>query len=535
METKTCQNCKKDFVIDSEDFNFYEKMKVPPPTWCPECRLIRRMNWANERNLYRRKCSLCQNEFLGMFSEATSFPVYCHQCWWSDKWDATQYALDYDPNMPFFDQYLKLRNSVPRAGVIRQGFNKNSEYTNCESNNKNCFLLFSGNFNENCSYCYICNDSRDCFDCFGSQKNEKCWWCVNCFGCYNLKYSQDCVACRDSWFLFGCRNSHDCFGCVNLVNRQYCFMNKQLSKDEYQKSVTNFNFSEMRDKFDEMRTNCIVKDLSGSHNIESSGNWLYNCKNAKNCFMSRELEDAKNVFYVTQGKDLLDVYAFGRGVENIYETARVGYQSANLAFCINCYTANNNLRYCDHCHSCSDLFGCVGMHKKQFCILNKQYSETEFNNLKEKIIAKMTVSHEYGEFFPIELSPFCFNETPAQDFFPLTKEQAQAKGYRWRDHERRHYQVGGNIVSCIHDQKCNHNCTGAFRVTPAELKFYKADNIPHPTLCPNCRHHARLEMRIPPRLYSRTCAKCATAIETSYAPDRLEIVYCKKCYQQEVY
>lgn len=33
-ETKSCQNCKKDFIIEPEDFNFYSKMKVPAPTWC---------------------------------------------------------------------------------------------------------------------------------------------------------------------------------------------------------------------------------------------------------------------------------------------------------------------------------------------------------------------------------------------------------------------------------------------------------------------------------------------------------------------
>jgi hypothetical protein len=52
-ETKTCQNCKKDFTIESEDFNFYEKIKVPPPTFCPECRIIRRMLWRNFRSLFK--------------------------------------------------------------------------------------------------------------------------------------------------------------------------------------------------------------------------------------------------------------------------------------------------------------------------------------------------------------------------------------------------------------------------------------------------------------------------------------------------
>jgi tRNA(Ile)-lysidine synthase TilS/MesJ len=46
-ETKNCQNCKKDFVIEQEDFNFYERIKVPPPTWCSQCRTIRRFVCSN--------------------------------------------------------------------------------------------------------------------------------------------------------------------------------------------------------------------------------------------------------------------------------------------------------------------------------------------------------------------------------------------------------------------------------------------------------------------------------------------------------
>ena len=41
-ETKVCQNCKKDFVIEPDDFAFYEKMKVPAPTFCPDCRMTQR-------------------------------------------------------------------------------------------------------------------------------------------------------------------------------------------------------------------------------------------------------------------------------------------------------------------------------------------------------------------------------------------------------------------------------------------------------------------------------------------------------------
>ena len=34
-ETKNCQNCHTNFVIVPDDFSFYEKIKVPTPTFCP--------------------------------------------------------------------------------------------------------------------------------------------------------------------------------------------------------------------------------------------------------------------------------------------------------------------------------------------------------------------------------------------------------------------------------------------------------------------------------------------------------------------
>ena len=66
-QTKVCQNCSHDFVIESDDFTFYEKIKVPPPTFCPECRLVRRMNFKNERSFYKRSCDLCSKK-LSLFT-----------------------------------------------------------------------------------------------------------------------------------------------------------------------------------------------------------------------------------------------------------------------------------------------------------------------------------------------------------------------------------------------------------------------------------------------------------------------------------
>src|SRR5674476_130622 len=109
-QTRQCQNCKKDFIIEPDDFGFYEKIKVPLPTFCPDCRRIRRFAWRNERTLYRRTCNLCKKNIIAMYHESVPFPVYCRECWYGDGWDATSYGCPYDINKSFFEQYKEFSN-----------------------------------------------------------------------------------------------------------------------------------------------------------------------------------------------------------------------------------------------------------------------------------------------------------------------------------------------------------------------------------------------------------------------------------------
>jgi CxxC-x17-CxxC domain-containing protein len=201
------------------------------------------------------------------------------------------------------------------------------------------------------------------------------------------------------------------------------------------------------------------------------------------------------------------------------------------------------------------------LHKKQYCIFNKQYTKEEYEALVPKIIAQMNEVpyidkkgrvYKYGEFFPAELSFFAYNETLAFGEFPLTKEEALAEGYRWKEAEEKDYKITlqpesipDNIkdvtddilkesIGCAHKGECSDRCTTAFRLTKNKLDFYKANNIPIPRLCHNCRHVRRVKNQSSMKLWHRKCAKCGKDIETSYAPDRPETVYCKQCYNEEV-
>ena len=141
-ETKQCQNCKNNFIIESEDFDFYKKIDVPPPTFCPECRMQRRMSFLNERTLYKRKCDMTGESIVSLFPEGSEVPVYSPKAWWSDNWDAMDYGVDYDFTKPFFEQFGKLLRKVPQFALQSQYTTLiRTEYVNMGTYNKDCYLV----------------------------------------------------------------------------------------------------------------------------------------------------------------------------------------------------------------------------------------------------------------------------------------------------------------------------------------------------------------------------------------------------------
>lgn len=572
-ENKTCQNCKKDFIIEPEDFSFYEKMKVPSPTFCPECRLVRRLSNYSKRTLYKRECQLCKNKVFSMYSSDSYVKNYCNKCWWSDEWDGIEHVKDYDFSKPFFDQYKNLLENIPWMSLgVDYPSVVNSDYCNACSSFKNCYLSFFGDFVEDSQYCDAVTNSRNCIDCYSINECERCFQGVNLNKCYQSYFCTDCEDSFDIWFsknLIGCSN---CFGCKNLRQKSFCIFNEQYSKKEYfekiklYKIASNKELLSILDKANNFDKNFPVKYFHGKHNADISGDYINNSKNTHNSFEVTNTEDSKYCFHLMLNpmKECYDHSILGNNSILVYESLKSGDGISSVSFSNGCWSNCRNLNYCTYCISSNNCFACVGLRNKQYCILNKQYTKEEYEELVPKIIKHMNDMpyidkkgrvYKYGEFFPSELSPFAYNETIAQEYFPLTKEQAIEQGYRWKDKEERNYQIDiksedipddikdindditSKIIECAHKGQCNQQCTEAFKIIPEELSFYKRMNLPIPRLCPNCRHYERLAQRNPLKLWHRSCMKpgCANEFETSYSPDRPEVIYCEKCYQQEVY
>ncbi|MCX6807264.1 MAG: hypothetical protein NTZ80_00420, partial [Patescibacteria group bacterium] len=550
-------------IVDS-DREFYEKVSpifngqkflIPEPTLCPDCREQRRLAVRNERKLYRRKCDLCQRNIISVYHDQAKFPVYCTDCWWSDKWDSTQYAREFDFNRPFFEQFHELQNIVPRIHLSGRN-NENSEFVNQETDDKNCYMNVGGHYNEDCYYCTYSIHGRNNVDCYWVIKSELLYQCIQCNNCYNCVYLQNCDNCNNCLFCQSCIGCSDCFGCYGLQRAKFYWFNEKLSEEEYKKRKQEYlnspsQLTAIREKSLEFFQRFPQKYAQILQCEDCTGDYLERSKNSKAAFCAENLQDSNNIYIGLDLKDCQDCASFG-WAELCYECSSSGIEVNNCLFMSYSLSGLHNVIYSSACLSSDNLFACVGMNRKSYCILNKQYTKDEYFELLPKIITNMIGTKEWGEFFPVAISPFGYNETVANEYFPLTRDQALAKGFPWSDYEspkpqatkiitRDKLSVLSDITKIpdeVSDWAIECEVTGKlFRIIPQELKFYRKQNLPIPRQHPDQRHVDRLASRNPRKLWHRVCDKkgCKAEFESSYSPERMEKVYCEKCYLESIF
>lgn len=546
MEQKKCKNCKIEFVISDRDQEFYKKIDVPAPQLCPDCRYQRRLAIRNESSLYKRKCDLCGKDVVAIYSADKPFKQYCSNCFFGDKWNGKDHGRNFDFGKSFLEQFGELQKNVPRLNTGSLN-NENSEYTNFCGDCKNCYMTIASEKAEDCYYCKLCQTNKDCCDCDYLWDSALCYDCVNIRNCYN------CVACiqsqnsSDCMFSYDLRSCRNCLFCYNLSSKEYYVFNKKYSKEEYEayKKALGSNTSlGYQNAFKQLHRIFINDSIHKSADIvsceNSTGDNLKNCKNATLCF---DMQDVEDCAYCAEG-DAKDCY----DCNNIYYKPELSYEIISALQLYNCKFSFyshycTNILYCDACYYSTDLFGCVGLQHAKFCILNKQYSEEEYRKLIPKIIEHMKKVGEYGENFPVPVSPFAYNETIANEWFPMTREQALEKGYKWMEKDKKEYikqnteiaddinevpdSVTKEILSC---RICDKN----YKLINQEVAFYKKQQLPIPRECPACRHARRMLFKNPRKLWNVNCADCGAKISTTYPAERKQKIYCEKCYLKAV-
>ncbi|HEY4525774.1 MAG TPA: hypothetical protein VJL32_01590 [Candidatus Paceibacterota bacterium] len=571
-ETKTCQNCHVSFTIEPDDFGFYEKIKVPPPTFCADCRQQRRMTWRNDYNFFVRECSLCKGRILSVYSSDKPVPVYCPKCWWSDGWDAKVFSKEVDINKPFFPQFKELLSAAPTLAILNDDgiASENCQYTNYFALGKNCYMVINSWKVEECMYSVCLVGAKNAVDCAVIlEGGERLYHAINVDSSSRCRYVFSSAGLLDSAYCYDCRNCSDCFMSIGLRGKKYCYKNRQYTKEEYEKILKSYSLQtwtgseRAREEFEEFILQYPRKFANIVNSVNCSGDYLVNSKNAKHCYITVRVENSK---YFERGDTIRDSYDCLSGGEQelCYESINPD-NSYGALFTSYCHK-DNDVLYSDSCQSSEHLFGCVGLKSSKYCILNKQYTKEEYEVLTPKLIEKMKERGEYGEFLPAKLSPFCYNESVAQDEYPLNKEQVLSAGLRWQENftktegKESLFEIPDDIneVSDVITQDilaCS-ACGRNYRVIEEELRFYKQNQIPIPRACFFCRFTQLYKERGPVHLWMRACQcigekssngiyqntvshrhgkePCPIEFETSYAPDRPEIVYCESCYNSEI-
>jgi hypothetical protein len=480
-----------------------------------------------------------------MYSPDKPYKVYDRDAWWSDAWDGTVYGRDFDFNRPFFEQYQELLLAVPKASVLVFQ-NENSEYTNCQNDSKNCYLTFGSGFMEDCMYSNWCYYMKNCLDCSFCSRGELDFMNVDCFQTYRCRFCHDCKNMSECSYCYDCRGCNHCFGCVGLRKKEYYIFNEPYSKEEYEEKVAELlreeNRSLVLEKLNALKLAHPHPAIRMSNCEECSGDDLENSKNCRSCFDVRDSQDCSFSYDVLECKDTHDANRTGCS-ELLYEVCGGGYYkndafiftSSNLSFSYYAYECNNS----------HDLFGCAGLQRKQYCILNKQYTKEEYEILVPKIIEHMKRAGEWGEFFPMWLSTFSYNETVAQEYYPLSREDVVSCGLQWRDEDVQSAYHGPVVKAPLRIEETSddivrqilscESCGKHYKIIPQELAFYRRIGIAVPRICSNCRYRQRVSLQNPRFLWDRTCDRCKAAVQTPHSPERPEAVYCEKCYLEAIY
>lgn len=496
-EVRTCSTCSSSYSIEPEDFEFYEKMGAPAPILCPDCRFKRRAQFRNERILYSRTCDLCKKSIISVHHTSSPYTVYCLDCFDGDAWDPQSYGLEYNPDRPFFEQMGELLVKVPKKalGITGGSNNINSEYTNTAANNKNCYLLFNTSNCEDTMYSRGLKDCRDSVDAYFGIGMERCYEAVNVQQSSGVVFGHNVTNCVDSWFLKNCVDCMNCFGCVNLRHKSYHWFNEPLSKDEYEARLKDVRgsygkMSEERKKFEDFCLQFPHRENNNMKSEDCTGDYLFSSKGLRDCYEITEGENCKYMFASKVIKDSYDTLGYGYGCELLLDCAATGYSNR----VIGSYWVENghDNEYCNFTLSSDNCFGCDGLKKASYCILNKQYDKDAYETLRTRIIDELKKTSTYGLFFPPDVALFAYNETIAQDYMPLTKEQAISEGYKWQDDlpmttGKETIKVADiadriidiadtiskEILACI-------ACARNYKITPQELSFYKKRCFPSP-------------------------------------------------------
>ncbi|MEK7616368.1 MAG: hypothetical protein AAB420_04145 [Patescibacteria group bacterium] len=551
---RTCRFSGERFYVRPEDIEFYKKMQVPLPTITPHERIRRRIAQQNAYHLFHATSTLTGKRIISMFPPGSPYKIYEHESFYGEQWDPFAFAFSCDPGKSFFEQYHQFQLNLPHPNLTIRGKIVNSDYNNSSRDLKNCYLILDSVGVEDSAYGMGFFQTRECMEGFTLFNCSQSYDCLEGTNLYRCRYADFAVECIDCAFLYDCRDCESCFCSVNLRHKKYCFMNEQLSKEGYRDKMKSINLgnrdevAKWKGELEKLKAKAIYKENHNDRSINSFGDFIKDCKNCYGCFY---MIGCENVAYSIGGltvRDSMDLEG-GMDTQFCYESFG-GNKNFSLKFCF-WNQSSRELEFCENCTNCINCFACEGLKNKSFCIFNKQYTEQEYWVKIDELKTAMLKRGEYGEFFPPEYTQAPYNICMANAFSGYDDiETAKKYGYRVEDiPESSQDTISASINaedlptdirdvkdSILQEVVLDTVNNKKFRFTNQELQFYRRFNIPLPQIHPSVRleNYRRKFGPVILKFFERECMKCGKQIQSVYPTDDPKIVYCERCYQQEI-
>ncbi len=378
------------------------------------------MAWYPNKKLYKGQSSVSKKLLITVYPDGSPIPLLSHEEWINPN--RISPSLPVDLHRPFFDQFAELQKITPVVCLLSNQ-QENAEYCQDVEQLKNSYIVFDAINGEEILYCVRVYNCKSCMDSYWIKDSELLYDCTYMFSCYNVRYSFNCKNVSDSMFLVDCHNVKHAFMCSNWRNKEFGLFNRQVTQHEFETFMASHNFTDpaviaqFRQQFETEllpKTICPPAFLENCEDVQ--GNYLKNCQRVRDGFESWDLQDCEDVFQCADGHHIRHAYMCNDKVAYVEQCVATGIQAYNVknsAF----VWKSSNIEYSYLCINCQDCFGCIGLRNQKFCIFNRQYSQADYEILRTQLVAAMSTRGEYGNFFPIELSPFRYEDTIAADFF----------------------------------------------------------------------------------------------------------------------
>lgn len=132
---------------------------------------------------------------------------------------------------------MDLKNSLAQRYYV--GTNNENVSGNYIFNSKDCYDAYGVGECREVSHSFQMLAANDCLDTNNGEYGELVYSVMAFYGVSRVFFSSFIWDGIDSlYYCFQCnKNVRDCFGCIGLKHAQYCILNKQYSREEYEKMV----------------------------------------------------------------------------------------------------------------------------------------------------------------------------------------------------------------------------------------------------------------------------------------------------------